>query len=161
MSAYLSGTNLVYDLTCNNTFQASSTRNPLSQVATCMRALRQVPAYAEHVVDGGTSVDDLGVFDEDLPTEPGAAPDEPRMEDNPFEEDAQREVKLKPLVTSTKVIRNILFGAELVKSLDTIWQWVPAVYQLLHPLHKELSGDANADAGVVSVYFDTNRYDIL
>jgi hypothetical protein len=97
------------------------------------------------VVDGGTSVDDLGVFDEDLPTEPGAAPDEPRMEDNPFEEDAQREVKLKPLVTSSKVIRNILFGAELVKSLDTIWQWVPAVYQLLHPLHKELSGDANAE----------------
>lgn len=65
------------------------------------------------------------------------------------------EIKMA-VITSSDVVKNALAGPEMVKAVDVIKQWSPAVFPFLHTLHSQLCGTSN-DAVPVPEHIVTNR----
>jgi hypothetical protein len=107
----------------------------------------QVPAYGEHV-EG---------CDDDLPVDLSWTEKEEDEESQFFRNEDEDAVPAETR-TSNATVSNILFGPEMVKALDAVVQWLPAMFPFLHPEHKELSGPANTEMGEVASGTDTNRY---
>ena len=112
----------------------------------------QVPAYKQHVAEGGPGLPARCHDDDELYGAAAATAGEPCTAADYHEakalfHDIPRSINLK-VCTSTDVVLNPLYGEEMVKTLDTLELWSVCLYPLLHDLHPQLCGTFNASLNV-------------